>query len=217
MGLFASQLLENPFYFFSWVLIVTFSICVHEYAHALVALKQGDDTAARAGHLTLNPMVQMGPSSLVLLLLLGIAWGSVPVDPRRMRSRGSAALISFAGPAANLLLCVLFGLACVVTGMLTAKSAEPSQAVFFFLWGGTANALLFLFNMLPIPMFDGWSVFSLFFPRMEDIDPQQAQTLSWMLLMAVWVTPVGDVLWTGGAAISATVMSGWTALFSVFL
>src|SRR5512137_2480723 len=109
MNFFVSSLAQDPFYFFSWVGIVAFSICFHEYAHASMALKRGDDTAAKLGHLTLNPMVQMGPMSIVMLLLIGIAWGAVPVNPGRLRTRADAALVSFAGPAANLLLSLLFG------------------------------------------------------------------------------------------------------------
>ena len=95
-----------------WVTVVMFSICLHEAAHAYVAMKQGDPTAANHGHLSLNPIKQMGTFSIIMLLLIGIAWGAVPVDPRRMRHKYSEALVSFAGPAANLLLffafCVLY-------------------------------------------------------------------------------------------------------------
>ena len=59
-GFFLSRLAESPLDYISWVLIIVFSICVHEYAHARAALRYGDDTAARSGHLTLNPLVQMG-------------------------------------------------------------------------------------------------------------------------------------------------------------
>ena len=87
MELFVEMAKSNPFFYFSWVFIVVFSICVHEYAHAATALQLGDDTAAQSGHLTLNPMVQMGGTSLAALLLVGVAWGAVPVNPpRRSRS-----------------------------------------------------------------------------------------------------------------------------------
>ena len=72
------------------------SICLHEYFHAQVAFWCGDDTAAHYGHLTLNPLRQMGWISLVMFFILGIAWGMVPVDRRRL-SKGQAALVSFSG------------------------------------------------------------------------------------------------------------------------
>ncbi|MCO5045505.1 MAG: hypothetical protein M9935_09575 [Kiritimatiellae bacterium] len=91
MSFFISRIAEDPFYVVSWIVIVTFSICVHEFAHAWMALRLGDDTAAREGHLSLNPLIQMGWMSLMLLALFGIAWGSVPVDPRRLRTAARAA------------------------------------------------------------------------------------------------------------------------------
>lgn len=84
MNLFITQLFEDPQRFFIWLLVVIFSICCHEFMHAWAALKQGDPTAADEGHLTLNPMKQMGPFSLVMLAVCGIAWGRVPVRPWQM-------------------------------------------------------------------------------------------------------------------------------------
>ncbi len=109
MRLFIFYMSESPAYYFSWVFSVMFSICVHEYAHAAMALHHGDDTASQRGHLTLNPLVQMGIRSLILLFVIGIAWGSVPVNLAKLRTRRSAAAVAFAGPLANLFLCVIFG------------------------------------------------------------------------------------------------------------
>ena len=100
-----------------WVVIVMFSICLHELAHAWVALKHGDDTAAQAGHLSLNPAIQMGPYSLILLAVLGLAWGAVPVDEGRMRSRASGAWVAVAGPLTNLALMVVFAIGWAIAGL----------------------------------------------------------------------------------------------------
>ena len=115
MGLFITKLWTAPQEFFLIALIVVFSICLHEYCHARCALLMGDPTAADRGHLTLNPFRQMGLFSLVMFLVAGIAWGMVPVDPEKARSRypwGPAA-IALAGPAANFALALagwlLFG------------------------------------------------------------------------------------------------------------
>ena len=98
MNFFISNLFTNPFLFFTVVLTVGFSVCVHEYSHARVALALGDPTAAITGHLTLNPLKQMGLLSIVMLLVLGICWGAVPVNPRLVTPR-KRALIALAGPA----------------------------------------------------------------------------------------------------------------------
>ena len=68
-------------------LVVVFSICLHEFFHAWTALQFGDTTAADRGHLTLNPLRQMGPMSIIMFLLLGFAWGAVPVNPAFLRAR----------------------------------------------------------------------------------------------------------------------------------
>ena len=72
--MFIARLINAPEVYVPLVLIVIFSICAHELMHAWTALKQGDDTAARLGHLTLNPLKQMGVTSLIMLAFVGVAW-----------------------------------------------------------------------------------------------------------------------------------------------
>ena len=85
MNLFINHLFTDPQYFFAIALLVMFSISFHEFSHAWMALREGDPTAADAGHLTLNPLKQMGIISLVMFAIIGIAWGQVPVNPRNFR------------------------------------------------------------------------------------------------------------------------------------
>ncbi len=214
MNFFISNMAHDPFYFFSWVVIVAFSICFHEYAHASMAYRLGDDTAARLGHLSLNPMVQMGPTSIVMLLLIGIAWGATPVNVGRLRSRGAAAAVSFAGPAANLLLGLVFAAGAVITTRFPDHSGNLVKL--FFSYGCVANGVLFVFNMLPVPMFDGWSVFSLFFPRMQWISLQQANMISAIMLIAVFITPAGTLIWSLGGWIGLEMMRGWANFLGLF-
>jgi Zn-dependent protease len=210
LNLFLSNLLTDPWYYFSWVFIVMFSICLHEYAHAVTALNRGDDTAATQGHLTLNPLIQMGWTSLILLCVVGIAWGSVPVNPGRYRSRADSAMVAAAGPAANVLLSVMAALLAVVFVDLPKISA-------FFQFAGLANAVLFLLNMLPVPMLDGWSVFSMFIPRMQEVGAQQAQSISLVALVVIFATPAGDLLWEGGRYMLEGFLSVWAGVFAQFL
>ena len=211
MSIFLELARTDTIYFFSWVIIVTFSICVHEYAHAVTALKLGDDTAAQAGHLTLNPLVQMGWPSLAALLIMGIAWGAVPVSP--YLSTRKSALVSFAGPLSNLILCVVFALASVIASVLSA--GEP--VIQFVHMAAVANAMLFVFNMLPIPMLDGWQVYALAIPAMNQIDRMQSGNLSWTLIIIVCVTPIIDVVWGVADVIAASVVGMWSGLFAVLV
>ncbi|MDD5697048.1 MAG: site-2 protease family protein [Victivallaceae bacterium] len=179
MNLFITLLWENPREFFMWIFIVVFAICCHEYMHARAALWQGDPTAADEGHLTLNPLRQMGPMSLVMLALLGLAWGQVPVNPARMRHKYSEALVSFAGPATNLALCLGFSVLAALV-ILACGLGEPhrfsvelrNSAVAFLNLGAMLNFVLFVFNLLPVPCFDGWHIICAFFPKLKTSDSQ---------------------------------------------
>ena len=154
---------------------VIFSICLHEFCHAWVALRQGDPTAADRGHLTLNPLKQMGLWSLIMFAMVGIAWGQVPVNPGRMRHRWSPALVAASGPLANLGLFCIFA---AVTAFLYLAGNEQPCAVRIFLHIAMMNSILVLLNMLPVDIFSRtsterirngsmghrWSCWSLFLP-----------------------------------------------------
>ena len=180
-----------------WVVIVMFSICLHELAHAWVALKHGDDTATQAGHLSLNPTIQMGPYSLLLLAVLGLAWGAVPVDEGRMRSRASGAWVAAAGPLTNLALMVLFAIGWAIADLvITFPENEISLILIAFYTGTLLNALLFILNSLPIPMLDGWRVFGHFYPRMLTINPHTARQIGYLVILMIFIAPpLNGFLW----------------------
>ncbi len=85
--MFIQQLIKDPIYFFRIVTILIFSITLHELAHGWAAISQGDDTPQKTGHLTLNPVVHMGWESIIFLCIAGIAWGQMPVNPDKFRSK----------------------------------------------------------------------------------------------------------------------------------
>ncbi len=132
---------------------------------------EGDDTAARAGHLTLNPIKQMGFFSLVMLAVIGICWGMVPVNPANFRRKASDLIVSLAGPLTNLALACVFIIVCVGLKIvyLLFESIEISgflsgiELIFnAFLYGSVMNIVLFFFNILPIPGLDGWAIIRYF-------------------------------------------------------
>ena len=98
---------ETQLYFGCVVVTVIISIVLHELAHGWAAIWQGDDTPRIAGHMTPDPMVHMGGMSLLMLALVGMAFGAMPVNPRNFRSRYGDALVSAAGPAMNFLLAMV--------------------------------------------------------------------------------------------------------------
>ncbi|MFZ2654070.1 MAG: site-2 protease family protein [Victivallales bacterium] len=193
---------SNPNEYFMVILVVIFSVCLHEYMHARVALWQGDSTAADQGHLTLNPLKQMGMFSLVLVFIIGVAFGSVPVDHSRMKHRYSPALVAFAGPFINLVLFLLF---CMGIVIVTLKSNSMSQEVFngareLFTLGAVMNVVLFCLNMLPIPILDGYEVLAYYFPGMHRVDQKIKNTV--FIVMAIAILASSRFIFMAGYAIT---------------
>lgn len=148
---------DQRFFVISWILIVVISIVIHELAHGWAAVRLGDDTPIRLGRMTGNPLVHMGPFSLVALVVFGIAWGQMPIDPTRLRGRYAEAQVAFAGPGSNLVLAVV----CLVTlGLLMRHDPQPDGQAMrnlhqFLFAAGSANLLLAAFNLCPVPPLDG--------------------------------------------------------------
>ena len=141
----------------SWIFWVIASITLHELAHGWAAIWEGDDTPRVTGHMTANPVVHMGIPSMVAFLIIGIAWGMMPVNPYRFRHRKwGRILVSFAGPAMNLILAFLtlttLGL---MLNLDTVRTDGLSNIETFLFTGGFLNIILFALNMLPVPPLDG--------------------------------------------------------------
>ncbi len=149
--------------------VLLVSIVLHEVAHGWVALKQGDDTALRAGRLTLNPVPHIDPigSLLIPLALLlmpgGLLFGwarPVPVDPRNYRDyRRGDILVSLAGVTTNLLLAVgftvLMAVALGVGRSVPALEGAATVVLRMSSLGVLLNLILAFFNLIPLPPLDG--------------------------------------------------------------
>jgi Zn-dependent protease len=148
----------DPVYYATIVFALIASIVLHELGHALVASWEGDATPKIRGHLTWNPVVHMGWISIILIAVMGIGWGQTPVNPRFFRHRRwGSVLVSFAGPAVNLFLAFVGALVLVVAAKFGGLT-ESGFALRFWSVVLHFNVLLFLFNMIPIPPLDGFSV-----------------------------------------------------------
>jgi Zn-dependent protease len=172
------MLLSDPLSYLRLIVIMILSICLHELAHGVVAISQGDRTPSQTGHITLNPLVHMGVESIVVLCLFGIAWGEMPIDPKQFKSRQwSDVLVSAAGPLSNL------GLGFIgITMMRIAGDSEFLSRDFFYL-AAIVNFNLFLFNCLPIPPLDGFYIFSKFFPSLKNLQGNNFGSFALVLIM----------------------------------
>ncbi len=165
--MFVNLILDRPFIYFSIVFTVIVSIVLHELAHGWAAIQQGDDTPIRLNRMTLNPIVHMGMISLFMLLVIGIAFGVMPVNPSRFRHKHGDAIVSAAGPLMNLLLAVLalsgMGLWIKYAGVYDPVDNQwKANAQFMLYIFGSTNLVLFLFNLLPLPPLDGASILGSF-------------------------------------------------------
>lgn len=153
------------------VIALLLFICfpVHEFAHAYVATRLGDDTARLMGRVTLNPLAHLDPFGSLFFLVGGFGWAKpVPVNPYRLRGdpKLMMAMVALAGPASNILLAIFFALMFrVMYPVIGASSDLLSGAIIQVLITAVMlNLLLALFNLIPIPPLDGSRLLSALIP-----------------------------------------------------
>ncbi len=204
LALFLDLITKDPAYYISIVVAVVISITLHELGHGVAAIWQGDDTPKALGHMTLDPRAHMPPMSWVLLLLVGISYGLMPVNPSRFRSKYGDAMVAAAGPAVNLILAVI-GFGIWLAWMKLGGEHEPGTTIgnfqrFFELFG-LFNVVLCVFNMLPLPPLDGSTVLGNFVPafRRAARDPRKQQIFFGVFLLIFFFG--SQYLWDAGYAV----------------
>lgn len=141
---------------------ILIGLSFHEFAHAWVAKKLGDNTAELQGRVTINPAAHFDLVGFVSLLILGFGWGvPVPVDERNFKHpRRDNILVSVAGVSMNLLIAVIFTAVLKVlvmtTGYAATGMAEAAQTVVLNVI--VINLVLMIFNLMPIPPLDGFNL-----------------------------------------------------------
>ena len=137
-----------------------FALSFHEFAHAWMASKCGDNTAARMGRLTLNPMAHLDVMGSLMILFVGFGWAKpVPVDSRNLRDpRKDMMKVAAAGPLSNLLLAMLAGMAWRLLGGINFLSDTNFPVLIFYFT--QINIALAVFNLIPVSPLDGSQIFS---------------------------------------------------------
>ena len=172
------------------------AIPVHEIGHAVAASAMGDPQPRNRGLLSLDPRIHLNVYGVIAVFLANVGWGNrIPINEYRLRGRGGRLVYALAGPAANLLVGVLFG---VLVRVLIAAGVPPNPttlsqpaagylstvcyAIFFL------NLSIFAFQLLPVPGLDGWRIVEALFrdqnPRFFFNVAANTQTI-WIVCAAV--------------------------------
>ena len=148
------------------LIAIVISLTFHEYGHAVTAKLFGDDTAQRAGRLTLNPMAHIDPFGLLMVAMVGFGYAKpVPTNPRNFKSLWADLFVSAAGPAMNFLVgFVAINLYFFGVGMGWDIFQGPGPQ-YFFIYLAVINMVLMLFNLLPIGALDGHYILPYFLPK----------------------------------------------------
>lgn len=190
-----------------------FSLCLHEFSHALVAYYGGDTTVREKGYLTFNPLKYTHPLfsivlPLIFLLLggIGLPGGAVYIERWRIRNRFWLSAMSLAGPAANLLIAIVLGL------ILRLAPVTDSG-----IWPGLSFLLVLqisavLFNLIPLPPFDGYNALEPFLNPIirEQVDRVRGATM-WIIFLLFWYVPfISRFFWNVVYLIATTLGANWS-------
>src|SRR5215204_5131844 len=194
--------------FVGWI----FSLCLHEFSHAIVAYYGGDTTVREKGYLTFNPLKYTHPVfSIVLPILfllmggIGLPGGAVYIERWLIRDRYWLSVMSLAGPAANLLFAI-------VLGILLRLSPVTHSGI----WPGISFLLVLqisavLFNLIPLPPFDGYNAIEPFLGSDIRMQIDRFRDIAiWLVLLAFWFVPfIGSLFWGSVASLSIFLGVDW--------
>lgn len=179
-----------------------FSLCLHEFFHALAAYYGGDTTVKEKGYLSFNPLKYTHPLySIVLPLLflvaggIGLPGGAVYIETWRLKNRTWQSVVSLAGPTANLLVLIVLGIVLrfAPLGPLDNNNVWPGLAFLGFL-----QVTALLLNLIPLPPFDGYGIVEPFLN--DDLRDRINAARMWITLavfISLWSVPViSNAFWS---------------------
>lgn len=170
------------------------SLSIHEFGHSWVAYKLGDKSQKTLGRLTLSPFAHIDPMGFIFILLFRFGWGKpVMIDDRNFKNRAKGnMLVSLAGPAFNVMLAIVFTVVLKVLWVfgITPDTITSSVGEILYYMLNIAiqfNMVFAVFNLLPLPPFDGSKVLYYFLPYKGKQFMNSIERYSiWILIFLLW-------------------------------
>ena len=182
---------------------VLIAITFHEFAHAIVAYKLGDDTPKMEGRLSLNPLSHIDPIGFIMLLFAGFGWGKpVHVNPRNYNRditiEKADAIVSIAGPAINLILAFIFTLIYFAiykfAGAIIYTSTIGYIVMQMIMGIITINIGLGIFNLIPLPPLDGSKVIKPFLSYNLKTWFENHEGIFYVIFIVLWITGIAGII-----------------------
>lgn len=182
---------------------VLIAITFHEFAHAFVAVKLGDETPRNQGRLNLNPFSHLDPVGVVMLIFAHIGWGKpVQINPnnftRKISARTGEALVSLAGPVMNFILAIVFAIIFYALQTFATSFVLENQIGSIILamiqYTVIVNVGLGVFNLIPLPPLDGSKILMAFLPYNAKRWFEEHTQLFYIIFLIIWITPISSMI-----------------------
>ena len=182
---------------------VLVAITFHEYAHAFVAYKLGDDTPRNQGRLSLNPLAHLDPFGVIMLIFAHIGWGKpVQINPnnftRKISERTGEAIVAFAGPLMNFILAFVFTIIFYAITTFATSFAYTTQAGVIVMtmiqYTILVNVGLGVFNLIPLPPLDGSKILMAFLSYNARRWVEEHTQLFYIIFLIIWITPISSMI-----------------------
>ncbi len=196
------------------VFIIFCVLPFHEYAHALLATKQGDPTAKLSGRLTLNPLAHIDPIGALMIFVAGFGYAKpVPVNVRNFKDpKKGMAITALAGPMSNLILAFISIILMNAIALMSGGTMLQVTLLFFY-YNAVININLAVFNLLPIPPLDGSRLLAVVLPDKYYYKVMQNERILMIVVLVLIFTGVitRPLLFLSGAVYSA--LNGFVGFF----